>query len=51
MWASAEMKTSGEPAKLKVEPDRTEISADGRDLSFVTVAVTDKSGITAPRAR
>src|SRR5262249_32610570 len=27
-----------------------EIRADGRDLSFVTVTVTDKSGITAPCA-
>jgi beta-galactosidase len=49
-WASAEMKTAGEPAKLKLEPDRNEIRADGRDLSFVTLAVTDKVGVTAPRA-
>ena len=32
------------------EPDRAEIRADGLDLSFVTVTVTDKSGLTAPRA-
>jgi beta-galactosidase len=49
-WASAEMKTAAEPAKLKVEPDRNEIRADGRDLSFVTLTVTDKAGVTAPRA-
>jgi beta-galactosidase len=49
-WASAETKTAGEPAKLKVEPDRNEIRADGRDLSFVTVTVSDKSGVTVPRA-
>jgi beta-galactosidase len=44
------MRTAGEPAKLKLEPDRNEIRADGRDLSFVTITVTDKSGVTAPRA-
>jgi beta-galactosidase len=49
-WATAETKTAGEPAKLKLEPDRNEIRADGRDLSFVTVTITDKSGVTAPRA-
>ncbi len=49
-WATAETKTAGEPAKLSLEPDRTEIRADGCDLSFVTLAVTDKTGVTAPRA-
>src|SRR5262249_47322134 len=49
-WATAEMKTAGEPAKLKMEPDRNEIRADGRDLSFVTVSVIDKAGVTAPRS-
>jgi beta-galactosidase len=50
IWATDEVKTAGEPAKLKLEPDRHEISADGRDLSFVTVTVTDKAGLTAPWA-
>ena len=49
-WAAAEMKTAGTPARLKIEPDRAEIRADGRDLSFVTVTVTDQAGLTAPRA-
>jgi beta-galactosidase len=48
-WATDEMKTAGNPAKLKLEPDRNRIHADGRDLSFVTVTVTDKAGLTAPR--
>ena len=42
--------TSGKPAKLKLEPDRDEIRADGNDLSFITVTVTDKVGLTSPRA-
>ena len=49
-WATDEVKTAGEPAKLKLEPDRSTISADGKDLSFVTVTVTDKTGLMAPRA-
>jgi beta-galactosidase len=48
--ATAEMKTSGEAAKLKLEPDRKVIRADGKDLSFVTVTVTDRNGLTVPRA-
>ena len=49
-WATDEVKTAGEPAKLKLEADRKEISAAGKDLSFITVTVTDKNGVTAPRA-
>jgi beta-galactosidase len=49
-WATDEMKTAGEPAKLAMEPDRSTIDADGKDLSFVTVTVTDRDGVTAPRA-
>jgi beta-galactosidase len=49
-WATAVMRTADNPALLKLEPDRNEIHADGRDLSFVTVTVTDQSGWTVPRA-
>lgn len=49
-WATDEIKTAGEPAKLKLEPDRRKILVDGKDLSFVTVTVTDKNGLAAPRA-
>jgi beta-galactosidase len=49
-WATAETKTAGEPAKLKLEPDRSKIHADGLDLSFVTVTVTDIAGLMSPRA-
>ncbi len=50
VWATDGVKTAGAPARLKLEPDRSMIRADGKDLSFVTVAVTDKHGIIAPRA-
>jgi beta-galactosidase len=49
-WARDEVKTAGEPASFKLEPDRNTIRADGRDLSFVTVVVTDETGLTVPRA-
>ncbi|WP_066630840.1 beta-galactosidase GalB [Labilibacter marinus] len=42
--ASKEIKTSTEPAKVQLVADRTIIDADGRDLSFITVSVTDKEG-------
>ena len=49
-WAAAEMKTAGAAARLDGKADRATIRADGRDLSFVTVRVADKDGLTAPRA-
>ena len=49
-WATDEMKTAGDPAKLTLEPDRNEIRADGKDLSFVTLTIADKDGTMAPRA-
>ncbi len=49
-WATDQVKTAGAPAKLELEPDRRAISADGKDLSFVTVTVTDRHGVMAPRA-
>jgi len=51
VWAADEVKTAGQAAKLTVTPDRDTISADGKDLSFVTVAVTDKSGLMEPAAK
>ncbi|HSY18276.1 MAG TPA: DUF4982 domain-containing protein, partial [Candidatus Acidoferrales bacterium] len=49
-WATDEAVTTDTPAGLKLEPDRNKIRADGQDLSFVTVSVTDKAGLTVPRA-
>lgn len=36
--------TAGEEIKLCVEADRTILSADGEDLSFVTIKLTDEKG-------
>jgi beta-galactosidase len=33
-----------------VTADRSRIAADGRDLAFITIRVTDEDGLTVPRA-
>jgi beta-galactosidase len=49
-WATDVMRTAGDAAKLNLKPDRTVISSDGSNLSFITLTVQDSKGITAPRA-
>jgi beta-galactosidase len=50
-WATDTVKTTGAPAKLLLSPDRAQIAADGRDLSFVTVTVADANGLQVPRSK
>jgi beta-galactosidase len=45
------LQTSGNAAKIKLIPDRTKITADGQDLSFITIEVTDKDGKLQPNAQ
>lgn len=40
--------TAGKPAALKLAPDRTVLQADGEDLCFVNVSVTDRDGNPVP---
>jgi beta-galactosidase len=49
-WAKDVVVTAGEPAGMELTPDRDEITADGKDLSYITVRITDDKGNTAPRA-
>jgi len=44
------LQTAGDAAKIKLTADRKEIVANGQDLSFVTVEITDKGGIIQPNA-
>ncbi|MDU0354449.1 DUF4982 domain-containing protein [Paraglaciecola aquimarina] len=44
------VKTAGLPAKVELIADRTEIDADGQDLSYITVLVKDKDGNICPTA-
>jgi beta-galactosidase len=50
IWATEVVKTAGPPTALEAAPDRATIKADGRDLSFVSVRIVDKDGVTPPRA-
>ncbi|MDM7926845.1 MAG: beta-galactosidase GalB [bacterium] len=49
-WAEDAVSTTGPAVRLKASADRAEIRADGLDLSFVTVRVTDAKGRTVPTA-
>lgn len=44
------IQTAENPAKLKLTADRKTINADGDDLSFVTVEITDQKGVLSPKA-
>jgi len=50
-WATDTVKTTGEPAKLVLSADHETIHADGQDLSYITVRVADKNGLTVPTAQ
>ncbi|MFY9153554.1 MAG: beta-galactosidase GalB [Prolixibacteraceae bacterium] len=49
-WAEDLVKTTGEAFALNAISDRTEITADGKDLAFITVQITDKDGRMVPRS-
>lgn len=44
------VETTGEEAKLDAEADRTVITADGKDLTYITIDVTDDQGRIVPDA-
>jgi len=45
-----EIKTAGEPVSICMKADRQTITADGKDLSYVTVELLDKDGNANPLA-
>jgi len=47
---TTEVKTAGSAAKIELSTDRQTITADGQDLSFVTVKILDKDGNLVPDA-
>jgi beta-galactosidase len=47
---AAIMRTAGEPAELRLTPDRTELAADGDDLCYVLVEAFDNDGVPCPLA-
>ena len=44
------LQTAGDASKIKLKADRKEILANGQDLSFITIEITDKDGIFQPNA-
>ncbi|HPD85912.1 MAG TPA: beta-galactosidase GalB, partial [Proteiniphilum sp.] len=49
-WAEAMITTTEEPVSLQLVADRSRITADGKDLAFVTLTVTDRKGRPVPDA-
>ena len=47
---SVTLQTAGEPARLRLTPDRTVMTADGQSLTYVTIEVVDKQGTPVPEA-
>lgn len=47
---SAILQTSGEAAKIKLIADRQQVTANGQDLVYVTIEVTDRDGRLRPNA-
>ncbi len=46
----SELKTAGEATQIKMTADRAQIKSDGQDLSYITVELTDNSGIRNVKA-
>jgi len=44
------LRTAGKPVAMKLEADRKVIKADGDDLAYITVSLTDKNGTEIPTA-
>jgi beta-galactosidase len=49
-WAEEVVQTTDVAESLRLETDRKKIAADGNDLAFVTVKVTDRNGLLVPDA-
>ncbi|MEP7142327.1 MAG: beta-galactosidase GalB [Ferruginibacter sp.] len=49
-WAEETVKTTGPATGLTISADRRMINANGDDLSFITVKITDKNGLLVPVA-
>jgi beta-galactosidase len=50
-WADDVVRTTERAARLTLKADHNVIKADGSDLSFITVSVTDTAGLLVPRSK
>lgn len=48
--AEETVKTAGKPHHIELKADRSRLTADGKDLSFINVRVVDKNGNLCPDA-
>ncbi|UDQ98672.1 glycoside hydrolase family 2 TIM barrel-domain containing protein [Lentisphaerota bacterium WC36G] len=44
------IQTAGHPNNIKLTSDRLKLAADGEDMAFITVEITDRNGILCPHA-
>lgn len=49
-WAEDSMKTTGKASQLSMSADRQAVTADGKDLIYVTVKIEDKNNLLVPRS-
>jgi beta-galactosidase len=49
-WAEDTVKTTGEAVTIRLSADRSTVKADGQDLCFVTVQISDSEGLLVPRS-
>ncbi|WP_308991261.1 beta-galactosidase GalB [Mariniflexile litorale] len=47
-WAENSVKTTQDASKLIANADRSNIHADGKDLAYITVQITDENGLVVP---
>jgi beta-galactosidase len=47
---STQVVTAGEPYRIQLKADRSHIKADGKDLSYIAVAILDKNNVPVPDA-
>ena len=48
LWAADTVRSADAAARLELKADRNDIKADGKDLSFITLRVTDARGNLTP---
>jgi beta-galactosidase len=49
-WAEDNVKTTGKAYQLSMSADRPAVTADGKDLIYITVKIEDKDKLTVPRS-
>jgi len=45
-----ELRTAEQPCQIRLSADRSQIQADGQDLSYIVVEILDSNGVRHPKA-